>query len=102
MKDRFNNAVGPQVRSARRGARKAIPALAALTLVGGFQAATQFFAHAFHYQSALRAFHACSPAAGRRRRKVAPCTPLVMWPIGMSDSSNPFQTSRHIRRETCP
>ena len=53
MKDRFNNAVGPQVRSARRGAGKAIPVLAALTLLGGFQAATQFFAHVFQYQSAL-------------------------------------------------
>ena len=53
MKDRFNNAVGPQVRSWQKGGSKLIPALAILLLAGGLQAATQFFAHAFMYHLAL-------------------------------------------------
>jgi type IV secretion system protein VirD4 len=52
-KDRFNNAVGPQVRAEKKGRDKVIPALAALSLGSGLQAATQFFAHDFQYQSAL-------------------------------------------------
>jgi type IV secretion system protein VirD4 len=55
MKDRFNNAVGPQVRARKERAGKAIPILAALTLGGGLQAATQFFAHDMRYQAALGA-----------------------------------------------
>jgi type IV secretion system protein VirD4 len=53
MKDRFNNAVGPQVRAKKKGPGKAIPVLAALSLGGGLQAATQFFAGDFKYQTAL-------------------------------------------------
>jgi type IV secretion system protein VirD4 len=54
-KDRFNNAVGPQVRAEKEGPGKVIPALAVLSLGGGLQAATQFFAHDFKYQAALGA-----------------------------------------------
>lgn len=53
MNDRFNNAVGPQVRTKRRRPNRLIPALATLTLGGGMQAATQFFAHDMRYQAAL-------------------------------------------------
>lgn len=53
MKDRFNNAVGPQVRAKKEGPGKAIPALAVLSIGAGLQVATQFFAHDFNYQSAL-------------------------------------------------
>jgi type IV secretion system protein VirD4 len=57
MKDRFNNAVGPQVRSGKKGgdngSSKLIPALAVLTIGGGLQVATQCFAHGFRYQAAL-------------------------------------------------
>nr|WP_317623891.1 type IV secretory system conjugative DNA transfer family protein [Acidovorax sp. SUPP3334]BDH38401.1 type IV secretory system conjugative DNA transfer family protein [Acidovorax sp. SUPP3334] len=52
-KDRFNNAVGPQVRAKKGGAGKVMPALAVLSLGGGLQVATQFFAHDFKYQAAL-------------------------------------------------
>jgi type IV secretion system protein VirD4 len=55
MKDRFNNAVGPQVRAKKERTGKAIPILATLTLGGGLQAATQFFAHDMRYQAALGA-----------------------------------------------
>lgn len=53
MKDKFNNAVGPQVRAKKKGAGKLIPALAVLSLGSGLQAATQFFAHDFNYQPVL-------------------------------------------------
>lgn len=53
MNDRFNNAVGPQVRTRTKGAGKAVPVLAALSLGAGLQAATQFFAHDMRYQEAL-------------------------------------------------
>lgn len=53
MKDRFNNAVGPQVRAKKKGPGKLIPVLAVLSLGGGLQAATQFFASDFNYQSVL-------------------------------------------------
>ncbi|OQW86275.1 MAG: conjugal transfer protein TraG [Rhodoferax ferrireducens] len=55
MKDKFNNAVGPQVRAKKRGPGKVIPALAVLSIGAGLQAATQFFAHDFRYQSVLGA-----------------------------------------------
>lgn len=55
MKDKFNNAVGPQVRETGKGPGKVIPALAVLSLGGGLQVATQFFAHDFRYQAALGA-----------------------------------------------
>jgi type IV secretion system protein VirD4 len=53
MSDRYNNAVGPQVRAKKKRAGKVIPALATLTLGGGLQAATQFFAHDMRYQAVL-------------------------------------------------
>lgn len=53
MKDRFNNAVGPQVRTAKKGSGKLIPILAVASIGAGMQAATQYFAHAFQYQNAL-------------------------------------------------
>jgi type IV secretion system protein VirD4 len=53
MNDRFNNAVGPQVRTTKRGRGKLIPTLAVLTLGAGLQVSTQFFAHQFKYQSVL-------------------------------------------------
>jgi type IV secretion system protein VirD4 len=53
MKIRLNNAVGPQVRSRKGSGGKLVPALGALSLVGGLQAATQFFAHRFDYQAPL-------------------------------------------------
>lgn len=53
MKDKFNNAVGPQIHSKRNGRSNMIPVLAVTALVGGAQAATQYFAHEFGYQSVL-------------------------------------------------
>ena len=53
MKDRFNNAVGPQVRTKKKGPGKVIPVLAVLSIGSGLQAATQFFASDFKYQTAL-------------------------------------------------
>jgi type IV secretion system protein VirD4 len=53
MKDRYNNAVGPQVRAKKRDTGRIIPFLAALSLVAGLQTATQFFASDFRYQRVL-------------------------------------------------
>ena len=53
MKDRFNNAVGPQVRNRKTGPGRVVPALAALSLGSGLQTATQSFAKQFAYQAAL-------------------------------------------------
>ena len=53
MNDKFNNAVGPQVRAPKAKAGKTIPALAVLSFLAGLQCATQFFAHDFQYQAAL-------------------------------------------------
>lgn len=53
MKDRFNNAPGPQVRLPKKRRNLTIPLLAICVLVAGLQSATQFFAHAFKYQPAL-------------------------------------------------
>ena len=55
MKDKFNNAVGPQVRAKKKGPGKVIPALAVVALGAGLQASTQYVAHHFKYQSALGA-----------------------------------------------
>ena len=55
MKDRFNNAVGPQVRTRTAGAGKLTPALATLAMGAGLQAATQLFARDMRYQGALGA-----------------------------------------------
>ena len=53
MKDRFNNAVGPQVRNRKTRPGRVVPALAALSLGSGLQTATQSFAEQFAYQAAL-------------------------------------------------
>ena len=48
-----NNAVGPQVRARRSATGWLLPALGVLSLLGGLQAATQFFAHEARYSSQL-------------------------------------------------
>lgn len=53
MKIKMNNAIGPQVRSAKPRASKLLPLLGALSLGAGLQAATQYFAHTFDYQASL-------------------------------------------------
>ncbi len=53
MKDKFNNAIGPQVRTPKVGASKILPFLAAASLLGGLQTATQFFAQSLQYHAAL-------------------------------------------------
>jgi type IV secretion system protein VirD4 len=53
MNDRFNNAVGPQVRGKKDSSGKVIPILAVISIGVGLQSATQFFAHEFKYQSTL-------------------------------------------------
>jgi type IV secretion system protein VirD4 len=55
MRDRFNNAVGPQVHANKTRTGKLVPALAIATLGAGLQAASQFFAHSMQYQAALGA-----------------------------------------------
>lgn len=69
MKDRFNNAVGPQVRTSKSRSGMIIPGLAIGTLVGGLQAATQFFAHDMRYQSVL----------GANIRQIYPPWGIVEW-----------------------
>ena len=69
MKDRFNNAVGPQVHANRPRTGRTIPVLAAATLVGGLQAASQFFAHAMRYQAAL----------GPNLNQVYPPWAIIRW-----------------------
>lgn len=53
MKIKMNNAIGPQVRSAKPRVSKLLPLLGALSLGAGLQAATQYFAHTFDYQESL-------------------------------------------------
>jgi type IV secretion system protein VirD4 len=53
MKAGFNNAVGPQVRERKDRSGKLLPALAVLSLSGGLQTATQFFASDMRYQAVL-------------------------------------------------
>jgi type IV secretion system protein VirD4 len=58
MKDRFNNQVGPQVRSDKTKSGWIIPILAFLIMIAGLQSATQFFAYELGYQPQLGAnFH---------------------------------------------
>lgn len=54
MSTKHHNAVGPQVRRKKQG-NKLLPALGVLSLGGGLQAATQYFAAAFNYQESLGA-----------------------------------------------
>ncbi|GAB2881043.1 conjugal transfer protein TraG [Pseudoduganella ginsengisoli] len=53
MNDKYNNAVGPQIREGKAKRPKLIPALSVGSLVGSVWAATQYFAHKFEYQEAL-------------------------------------------------
>ncbi|MDD4616393.1 MAG: type IV secretory system conjugative DNA transfer family protein [Alphaproteobacteria bacterium] len=53
MKDKFNNAIGPQVRTPKAGQGKIIPLLAAASFLGGLEAATQFFASTLQYHDTL-------------------------------------------------
>lgn len=54
MKLKRNNAVGPQVRmKGRKAMSKVPPIIAGISLIGGFQAATQYFAHTFGYPAAF-------------------------------------------------
>jgi type IV secretion system protein VirD4 len=69
MKDNFNNAVGPQVRAKKARTPKVLPAMAVLTLAGGLQASTQFFAHDMQYQASL----------GRHMNHVYPPWGIVQW-----------------------
>jgi len=57
MKDKFNNAVGPQVRVDKPKAGKIIPVLAVVFMLAGLQSATQFFASEFGYQPQLGAHY---------------------------------------------
>lgn len=51
MSERFNNAVGPQVRAGKQRSGRWLPVL--LALAAGMQAATQLLAHDFQYQRVL-------------------------------------------------
>lgn len=53
IKDKFNNAVGPQVREAKPKPSKVIPALGVVSILGGLQSATQYFATEFGYSPQL-------------------------------------------------
>jgi type IV secretion system protein VirD4 len=53
--DKFNNAVGPQVRAPKAKDGKLLPALGVISLAAGLSCATQFFAYDFQYQPALGA-----------------------------------------------
>ena len=63
MREKPNNAVGPQVRGTRAKKNKLVPVLAFTSMVAGLQAATQFFAYRFSYQPTLGANfkHAYAP-----------------------------------------
>lgn len=51
---KFNNAVGPQVCD-HKSRPKLLPIVAVLSVIGGLQAATQYFAHKFGYHASLGA-----------------------------------------------
>lgn len=53
MKDKFNNAVGPQMRDKKNPTNKVIPILAILSLLAGLSASTQYFASKFNYHESL-------------------------------------------------
>lgn len=53
MKPKINNAVGPQVRDRKPKKQRLLPALGAVSVLGGLQSATQFFAYTFNYQDNL-------------------------------------------------
>ena len=53
LNQKLNNAVGPQTRKKKPSNNKVIGTVAGLSVIGGIQAATQFYAHTFHYHEAL-------------------------------------------------
>ena len=53
MNDKFNNAVGPQIRDKKASTNKVIPILAILSLLAGLSASTQYFASKFNYHESL-------------------------------------------------
>ncbi|EME2526601.1 type IV secretory system conjugative DNA transfer family protein [Yersinia enterocolitica] len=53
MTTKSNSAVGPQTKASRTKKSKLVPMLAITSLAAGVQAATQYFAYAFNYQSVL-------------------------------------------------
>jgi type IV secretion system protein VirD4 len=53
MREKPNNAVGPQVRGQRAKKNVLVPVLALTSMAAGVQAATQYFAHTFNYQATL-------------------------------------------------
>jgi len=55
MKDKFNNAVGPQVRAKKSKTGMIVPALSMLSIGIGLAASTQYFAYDFKYQPVLGA-----------------------------------------------
>jgi len=55
MREKANNAVGPQVRGNKAKKNKLVPVLALTSMAAGLQAATQYFAHTFNYQATLGA-----------------------------------------------
>ncbi|MCD2513321.1 type IV secretory system conjugative DNA transfer family protein [Comamonas endophytica] len=69
MKDRFNNAVGPQVRAGQARPGKVVPLLALVALLAGVQAATQFLAHDLQYH----------PSLGAHWRQLYPPWGIVLW-----------------------
>ena len=53
MKEKPNNAVGPQVRGIKRTNDKLVPAISLLSMIAGIQTASQYFAYCFNYQPQL-------------------------------------------------
>lgn len=51
--DKYNNAVGPQIREAAKGPGRIIPVLAVVAVIAALVTATQYAAHEFDYQAAL-------------------------------------------------
>ncbi len=60
MKDKFNNAVGPQIRDKKVSTNKVIPILAILSLLAGLSASTQYFASKFNYHESLGGKYRCA------------------------------------------
>lgn len=53
MKDKFNNAVGPQVKAKRKIGQSKLFLFFTFSVVAGLQVSTQYFAYIFEYQEAL-------------------------------------------------
>ncbi len=57
MKTNKASAIGPQVRRPKKSQRTLLAVLAILSVLVGLQAASEYYAHTFHYQSALGAHY---------------------------------------------